>query len=83
MLGRAYYGEKCVEFMGGTRFILPYRILYLLCMIPAATLDLKSVWTIADITNGLMMLPNLLGILALSRVVLSETNNTLHKISSS
>ena len=80
ILGWAYYGEKCVEYIGGTRLILPYRLVYILCMIPAATLDLQSVWTIADITNGLMMIPNLLGLLALRKVIISETKQFCEKI---
>lgn len=73
ILGWAYYGEKCLEYIGGSKLILPYRFVYVLCMVPAATLDLESVWTIADITNGLMMVPNLLGLLALRKVIIKET----------
>ena len=80
ILGWAYYGEKCLEFIGGPRLIVPFRFIYVFCMIPAATLDLESVWTIADITNGLMMIPNLLGLLALRKVIISETSEFCKKI---
>lgn len=82
ILGWAYYGEKCIEYIGGTKLIGPYRIVYILCMIPAATFDLKFVWTIADITNGLMMIPNLLGLIALRKVIIAETTQFCKKIAS-
>jgi alanine or glycine:cation symporter, AGCS family len=73
ILGWAYYGEKCVEYLVGTRWVRPYRWLYTLVVLPGALLSLKLVWTLADITNGLMALPNLLGLLALSGVVAKES----------
>ena len=73
ILGWAYYGEKCVEYMWGTRWIRPYRYLFTAVVIPGTLLSLKVVWTLADISNGLMALPNLLGLLALSGVVVKET----------
>lgn len=73
LLGWAYYGEKCVEYLFGERSIPFYRILFVLCIIPGAVMQLEVVWKISDITNGLMAFPNLIGVLALASVVASET----------
>ncbi len=73
MLGWAYYGEKAVEYLFGSRSTIPYRILYILVIIPGAMLNLKIVWGIANIFNGLMAFPNLIGILLLGGVIVKET----------
>lgn len=73
LLGWAYYGEKCVEYLLGTRSIPFYRILFTLIIIPGAVLELDVVWKISDICNGLMAFPNLIGLCALSGVVIAET----------
>ncbi|KAF3363389.1 Sodium/alanine symporter AgcS [Chlamydiales bacterium STE3] len=73
LLGWAYYGEKCVEYLFGERCIPLYRFLFIICIIPGAILQLEIVWKISDITNGLMAFPNLIGLCALSTVVKSET----------
>ncbi|MFQ5729896.1 MAG: alanine:cation symporter family protein, partial [Waddliaceae bacterium] len=69
----AYYGEKCLEYLFGTKSIPFYRALFILMIIPGAVLDLETVWKISDITNGLMAYPNLIGLTALSGVVVAET----------
>ncbi len=66
LLGWSYYGERCFEYLFGTRSIPLYRILFALVVIPGATLDLKFVWKLSDLTNGLMAIPNLIAIAALS-----------------
>lgn len=73
LLGWAYYGEKCVEYLFGERSIPFYRILFCLIIIPGAVLKLEVVWMVSDITNGLMAFPNLIGLAALSGVIISET----------
>lgn len=77
LLGWAYYGEKCVEYLFGEKSIPFYRFLFILCIIPGAVLQLEVVWKISDITNGLMAFPNLIGVCALSSVVVSETKSFL------
>ncbi len=72
IIGWAYYGEKCIEYLFGERLIFPYRIFFILIIIPGAVLDLQTVWKVADITNALMAIPNLIGICALSAVVIKE-----------
>lgn len=73
LLGWAYYGEKCVEYLLGERSVPIYRILFTLIIIPGAILELDLVWKISDVCNGMMAIPNLIGISALSGVVIAET----------
>lgn len=73
LLGWAYYGEKCVEYLLGSRSVPFYRILFTLIVIPGAILELDLVWKISDICNGMMAIPNLIGLCALSGVVIAET----------
>lgn len=73
LLGWAYYGEKCVEYLLGAKSVPVYRILFTLIVIPGAILELDVVWKISDICNGMMAFPNLIGLCALSGVVIAET----------
>ncbi|MGL4372560.1 MAG: alanine/glycine:cation symporter family protein [Turicibacter sp.] len=73
ILGWCYYGERCFEFLFGTTGINGYRMFFVLMVGLGAFLQLEAVWLLADIVNGLMALPNLLALLALSSVVVSET----------
>lgn len=76
ILGWAYYGEKAAEYLLGTRVRIPYRILWVLAVY-GGTVVPASVWTIADLANGLMAIPNLVALLALTRVVVEETRTYL------
>lgn len=73
MLAWAYYGEKCAEYLLGTRAIKPYRVIFALAVIPGAAIDLDLVWTLADALNGLMAIPNLIALIALTGVLVRET----------
>lgn len=77
ILGWSYYGEKCMEYLLGTKSILPYRILFVIAVVIGSTMKLSLVWNIADIMNGLMAVPNLIGLLGLSGVVVAETKRFL------
>jgi AGCS family alanine or glycine:cation symporter len=70
----AYYGEKCCEYLFGTKSVSFYRIIFCLVIIPGSIMKLDTVWHLADITNGLMAYPNLLALMALWRVIKSETD---------
>jgi AGCS family alanine or glycine:cation symporter len=74
MLGWSYYGEKSLEYLFGTKLIIPYRILFCIIVFFGAGAKLELVWKISDVFNGLMALPNLIGLLALSGVIVAETN---------
>ena len=73
ILGWSYYGERCFEFLFGASKINIFRVLFVAMVLLGAFLKLEMVWVIADIVNGLMALPNLIALLALSPVVISET----------
>jgi AGCS family alanine or glycine:cation symporter len=73
ILGWAYYGEKSMEYLFGVKAIVPYRIFYILIVFVGTVLKLDMVWEIANIMNGLMAFPNLIGLLFLSGVVAKET----------
>ncbi|HEM6393365.1 TPA: sodium:alanine symporter family protein [Streptococcus suis] len=79
ILGWSYYGERCIEFLFGTKSILPYRLLFVAMVALGGFLKLDLIWTIADIVNGLMALPNLIALLALSPVVIKETRQYFAK----
>ncbi|HFU1091444.1 TPA: alanine/glycine:cation symporter family protein [Streptococcus suis] len=73
ILGWSYYGERCIEFLFGTKAILPYRLVFVAMVALGGFLKLDLIWTIADIVNGLMALPNLIALLALSPIIIKET----------
>jgi alanine or glycine:cation symporter, AGCS family len=73
IIGWSYYGDRCVEYLLGPRAVLPYRLLYVIAVYVGAVGTLKLVWTTADVLNGLMALPNLVGLLLLSGVAARET----------
>jgi len=73
MLGWSYYGEKSIEYLLGERAILPYRIVFILAIFFGAIRSLDLVWGLSDVMNGLMALPNLVGLLLLSGVIARET----------
>lgn len=73
ILGWSYYGEKAVEYLAGLKAVTLYRWLFCAAVLVGALAELNVVWTLADILNGLMALPNLVALLALSPVVLAET----------
>ncbi|MBW0147215.1 alanine/glycine:cation symporter family protein [Marinobacter arenosus] len=75
ILGWSFYGEKCVEFLFGTRAIKPFRVLWILAVPLGAVLSLDFVWLVADTLNALMALPNLIAIVALSPVVFRLTRD--------
>jgi AGCS family alanine or glycine:cation symporter len=77
ILGWSYYGEKAAEYLFGSRVIKPYRWLWVCAVMVGSVATLHTVWSFADITNGLMAVPNLISLLALSGVAVSETRQYL------
>ncbi|WP_047155011.1 alanine/glycine:cation symporter family protein [Aneurinibacillus tyrosinisolvens] len=77
MLGWSYYGEKCAEYLFGQGSARYYRYIFVGMAIVGANLKLGMVWTFADIANGLMAIPNLIGLIGLSGVVVAETKRFL------
>ena len=79
ILGWNYYGERCFEFLCGVRFIWLYRVVFVFMVLLGGFIELDMVWMIADIVNALMSLPNLIALLVLSPVVISETKKYFDK----
>jgi AGCS family alanine or glycine:cation symporter len=77
ILGWSYYGEKAAEYLFGPRVIVPYRWLWVAAVMVGSVVTLKAVWSFSDIANGLMAVPNLIALLALSGVVVNETREYL------
>lgn len=81
ILGWNYYSEKCMEYLTGGRrqAVEAYRRIYIVCVFIGPFLTVSAVWTIADIFNGLMAIPNLIAIVTLSNVIVKETRQYLRK----
>jgi alanine or glycine:cation symporter, AGCS family len=77
ILGWSYYGEKAAEYLFGSRVIMPYRLLWVVAVMVGSVASLPAVWAFADIANGLMAVPNLVSLLALSGVAVAETREYL------
>lgn len=75
MLGWSYYGEKCFEYLFGERLIKVYRIGFIIIAAFGSITELKIVWELSDTLNGLMAIPNLIGLAALSGVVIKLTKD--------
>lgn len=80
ILGWAYYGERCVEYFAGKTGLVPYRAIYILVAVIAPIVELDLVWTIADILNALMAVPNLIAVLLLSPVIVAETKKYINNL---
>lgn len=73
----SYYGEKCCEYLFGERSIIAFRLLFALVVIPGAALKMEIAWHLADISNGLMVIPNLIALIGLSGIIVKETQTFL------
>lgn len=80
VLGWAYYGERCIEYFAGKKIMIPYRILYIAVAVIAPIVSLNLIWLIADILNALMAIPNLIAVLLLSPVIVSETKKYINNL---
>ena len=79
VLGWAYYGERCSQRLFGTKSVIIYRVIFTLVVFVGATTELATVWTLSDIMNGLMALPNLVGLLICSGLIARETKAYLKR----
>ena len=80
ILGWSYYGERAAEYLIGRRAILPYKLVFLAVVVFSPVLALDLVWSIADILNALMAIPNLIAVLLLSGVIAQETRHYLKNL---
>ena len=77
IIGWSYYGEKCVEFLFGSGVIIYYRILWIVIIPMAASIELNLMWLIADIMNGLMSIPNLIALILLAPIIFRQTSESI------
>ncbi len=77
IIGWYYYGEKAVEYLGGKRVVVWYRLLSVVVCYVGAVVQLSLVWTVADTMNALMAIPNLISLLLLHKVLVKETDEYL------
>ena len=80
ILGWSYYGERAAEYLIGRRAILPYKLVFLAVVVFSPVLALDLIWSIADILNALMAIPNLIAVLLLSGVIAQETRHYLKNL---
>jgi AGCS family alanine or glycine:cation symporter len=73
ILGWNYYGERCVVYLFGQKAVLPFKVLFIVLVALGSVMKLDMIWIIADIVNGLMAIPNLIGLVLLRSVVIEET----------
>ena len=73
ILGWSYYGERNIERLFGRKLVMPFRVVFSLVVYVGCTTELTAVWNFSDMMNGLMALPNLIGLLILSGMVARET----------
>ncbi|OQY59583.1 MAG: sodium:alanine symporter family protein [Desulfobacteraceae bacterium 4572_88] len=75
ILGWSYYGEKSIEYLFGIKAVMPYRIVFVIFVGVGAVAKLELVWNLSDTFNGLMAIPNLIGLLLLSPIIVKETRD--------
>ena len=79
IIGWNYYGQKCLQYLAGIRIIKLYKIIFIVFVAIGPFLSLDMVFVIADIVNGLMALPNLVGLIVLRKIVIKETEEFFEK----
>ncbi|MGI5996610.1 alanine/glycine:cation symporter family protein [Saccharomonospora viridis] len=77
ILGWAYYGERCMERLVGVKGVMPYRVVFTVVVLVGATTELSVVWAFSDVMNGLMALPNLIGLVLCAGLIARETRQYL------
>lgn len=79
VLGWSYYGTKAWEYLFGTKSTIIYKIVFVVFIVFGATMSLDLAWDISDTFNGLMAIPNLIGVLSLSGTVIKITKNYINR----
>lgn len=73
IIGWNYYGEKCIQYLAGSKAVLPYKLIFIACIAIGPFMSLDFIFILADIVNGCMAFPNLIGLIGLRKVVIKET----------
>lgn len=77
IIGWSYYAERSIEYLAGPKGIMPFRVFWVIMVMVGSVLSLNAVWNLSDIANAMMAIPNLIGLLLLSNVIVKETNKYL------
>lgn len=77
ILGWSYYGERCVEYLKGRRWMIAYRVVFIVCIFVGSVVSLGLVWNLADCMNAFMAIPNLISLIFLSGIIVHETRKYL------
>ncbi len=80
ILGWSYYGERCAQYLWGPKTVLAYKLVFVAVVVIGPVVDLNLLWTIADILNALMAIPNLVAVLLLSGVIAAETRRYINDL---
>ena len=80
VLAWSHYGSKACEYLFGTKFTYVYKMIFVLFIVMGATMDLSLAWDLSDTLNGLMAIPNLIGVICLSPVVYRITRNYINRV---
>lgn len=80
VLGWSHYGSKAWEYLFGTKSTIAYKIVFVLMIFVGATMNLSLAWDLSDTFNGLMAIPNLIGVISLSPIVMKITKNYVDRI---
>ncbi len=80
LLGWSYYGEQCTEYLFGSKTNIPYRVIFVIAAFIGAVASLPLVWTLSDVLNGFMAVPNLIGLIVLSGVASRAMKEYLEKV---
>jgi len=79
ILGWCYYGEKSIEYLFKERAVKIYRVIFVIFVAVGTLLKLEIVWRLSDVLNGFMAFPNMVGLIGLSAIIVSETNKYFYK----
>ena len=79
MIAWSYYGDRSIQYLFGDKVIMPYKFLFCVMIFVGATTELETVWTFGDVCLGVMAIPNLIAIVALSGVLVKMTNEYYSK----
>lgn len=77
ILGWTYYSQKAVEYLGGRKIMLAYRVVWIIMIYIGSVINLSLVWSFADIVNAFMAIPNLISLILLSGIIVKETRKYL------
>jgi len=79
MIAWSYYGDRSIQYLFGDRVVMPYRVLFCVMIFVGAVLELETVWTFGDLALGIMAIPNLIALIALSGMLKKITNEYYSK----